>query len=346
MKQLIIIFLVSICVYSTSKAQSISTSKKGKSTVQSIKKKLPPPREGGKFLPPEIKKDVQVETNAVENVFSPEPPPEEVIGTMSTTVEIDAPPVQLSDKEYNEHYGTVQASYSAGNQTFFDMLSRRIKMPDAAKEKGIKDNVELEFSILQDGALNDIKVKKSLGYGCDEEAIRVMKALGNWSPARNKGKAYTSLNTILVAFGIPQERNLVEHQTVVTEVADKEEQPPLDPDKVLQIEKPQESDIFKAVEQQAEFVGGITEFGKFIAKNLKYPAPAQRANVSGKVYIQFVVNKDGSTQNFEVLKSVGFGCDEEALRLLKSVMKWSPAKQSGLEVRSLKTVPINFQISE
>ena len=58
-------------------------------------------------------------------------------------------------------------------------------------------------------------------------------------------------------------------------------------------------------------------------KNLKYPAAAQRANVQGKVYVQFVVNTDGSIQGVEVLKSVGFGCDEEAVRVIKMVPKWN-----------------------
>ncbi|WP_229363451.1 energy transducer TonB [Flectobacillus sp. BAB-3569] len=110
--------------------------------------------------------------------------------------------------------------------------------------------------------------------------------------------------------------------------------------------KPVEEEIFTAVEQQAEFPGGIPAFAKFLQKNLKYPAAAQRANVQGKVYVQFVVNTDGSIQGVEVLKSVGFGCDEEAVRVIKMVPKWNPGKQSGRPVRSRFTVPINFVLSE
>ena len=110
--------------------------------------------------------------------------------------------------------------------------------------------------------------------------------------------------------------------------------------------KPVEDEIFTAVEQQAEFPGGIPAFAKFLQKNLKYPAAAQRANVQGKVYVQFVVNTDGSIQGVEVLKSVGFGCDEEAVRVIKMVPKWNPGKQSGRPVRSRFTVPINFVLSE
>ena len=129
--------------------------------------------------------------------------------------------------------------------------------------------------------------------------------------------------------------------------------PPVDPDArgtakeeaPVEPPKPKEEEIFTAVEQQAEFPGGMAALGKYLSKNLKYPAAAQRANVSGKVYVQFVVNTDGSIQSVEVLKSVGFGCDEEAVRVIKSVPKWIPGKQSGRAVRSRFTIPINFTLS-
>jgi TonB family protein len=107
-----------------------------------------------------------------------------------------------------------------------------------------------------------------------------------------------------------------------------------------------EEEIFTAVDQNAEFPGGMGAFGKFLQTNLKYPINAQRANVQGKVYVQFVVNTDGSIQNVDVLKSVGFGCDEEAVRVIKSVPRWTPAKQSERAVRSRFTIPINFQLSD
>jgi hypothetical protein len=74
--------------------------------------------------------------------------------------------------------------------------------------------------------------------------------------------------------------------------------------------------IFTAVDQPAEFPGGPMAFGRFLQMNLRYPSAAQRANVGGKVYVQFVVNRDGSIQDFQILQSVGFGCDEEAMRVI------------------------------
>lgn len=104
-----------------------------------------------------------------------------------------------------------------------------------------------------------------------------------------------------------------------------------------------EDEIFTAIEQSAEFPGGQRAFSSYLKSNMKYPAEAQRAKISGgKVYIQFVVNIDGTVQDLQVLKGVGFGCDEEAIRLIKSVPKWNPGIQSGRAVRSRFTQPINF----
>lgn len=102
-------------------------------------------------------------------------------------------------------------------------------------------------------------------------------------------------------------------------------------------------EIFTAIEHLAEFPGGQRAFGAYLQSNMKYPAEAQRAKISGgKVYVQFVVNIDGTVQDLQVLKGVGFGCDEEAIRLIKSVPKWNPGIQSGRAVRSRFTQPINF----
>jgi protein TonB len=128
-------------------------------------------------------------------------------------------------------------------------------------------------------------------------------------------------------------------------------EPPVDPDakgkeEPVEPPKPAEDEIFTAVEQNAEFPGGPAAFGRYLQRSLKYPSAAQRANVGGKVYVQFVVNTDGSIQDVQVIKSVGFGCDEEAIRVIKSGPKWNPGKQAGRAVRSRFTQPITFQLSE
>ena len=114
-------------------------------------------------------------------------------------------------------------------------------------------------------------------------------------------------------------------------------------EKVIEVEKPKE-ELFLIVEQQPEFPGGNAALLSFLQKNLRYPRAASNANISGKVYVQFVVNTDGSIQNAEVTKGIGFGCDEEALRVVQQMPRWKPGRQSGRAVRVKFTLPIVFAL--
>lgn len=105
-------------------------------------------------------------------------------------------------------------------------------------------------------------------------------------------------------------------------------------------------EIIDKPDQPAQFKGGMGAFGKFLQKNLKYPEAAQRANVSGKIYMEFIVETDSTISNFNILKSVGFGVDEEAIRVLNLSPKWIPAKYKGKNVRSRFTLPLNICLSE
>jgi periplasmic protein TonB len=106
--------------------------------------------------------------------------------------------------------------------------------------------------------------------------------------------------------------------------------------------KPEEPEIFTVLEQQASFPGGLTALGKYLQHHLNYPPPAQRANISGKVFLSFVVDKEGNISDVSVTKGIGFGCDEEAVRVIKGMPKWSPGKQSGRAVKSRFSLPIAF----
>ena len=103
-----------------------------------------------------------------------------------------------------------------------------------------------------------------------------------------------------------------------------------------------EQEIFQFVEQSPEPVGGLKAFYAYIAKNLTYPAQARRSRVEGKVYLQFVVRKDGSITDIKVLKGIGFGCDKEAIKVLESAPKWKPGKQRGVPVNVHMSIPIIF----
>ena len=106
----------------------------------------------------------------------------------------------------------------------------------------------------------------------------------------------------------------------------------------------QEAEVFKVVEEMPEFPGGTAKLLEYIQKNMKYPMMARESDIQGKVYVQFVVEPDGSISNVMVLRGIGGGCDEEAVRVVQSMPKFKPGKQRGAPVRVQYMVPIVFKL--
>ena len=106
----------------------------------------------------------------------------------------------------------------------------------------------------------------------------------------------------------------------------------------------EEQVIFQVVEEMPNFPGGMNECMKFLARNIKYPALAQKAKIEGRVIVQFVVDKDGSITDTKVVRSVSPELDAEALRVVGLMPKWNPGKQRGKAVAVKYTMPIMFSI--
>ena len=107
-----------------------------------------------------------------------------------------------------------------------------------------------------------------------------------------------------------------------------------------------EETTFNLVEEFASFPGGQDEMYKFIAKNLQYPEKAEKKGIEGKVHVSFFVEVDGSITDVKVLRDIGGGCGEAAVRVVKSMPKWNPAKQNGEYVRMLMILPFSFMLSD
>lgn len=105
-----------------------------------------------------------------------------------------------------------------------------------------------------------------------------------------------------------------------------------------------EAEIFKVVEEMPEFPGGAAKMMEYIQKNIKYPMMARESDIQGRVFVSFVVEPDGKITNVAVLRGIGGGCDEEALRVVQSMPNWKPGKQRGSAVRCSFTVPIVFKL--
>ena len=105
-------------------------------------------------------------------------------------------------------------------------------------------------------------------------------------------------------------------------------------------EEVSETEIFQIVEEMPSFPGGEGKLMEYVAKNIKYPQIARE----GRVFVGFVVEPDGSISNVKLLRGIGGGCDEEAMRVIKSLPKWKPGKQRGKPVRVSYQIPVFFKL--
>jgi TonB family protein len=207
--------------------------------------------------------------------------------------------------------------YPGGVKEFVKFLGRNLKYPADAKNKKIEGRVYCTFIVEKDGSLSNIRVVRGIGNGCDEEAIRVLAISPKWKPGQNEDKIVRVSYTIPIFFQLPAKA-----------------------DKGAVIPAPKST----VVEVVPSFPGGLVEFGKFLGQNLKYPIEAKKNKTQGRVYVNFIVEVDGTLSEPKVLRGIGGGCDEEALRVIKLSPKWNPGIQNGKKIRVAYTVPILFSL--
>jgi TonB family protein len=211
----------------------------------------------------------------------------------------------------------VLPNFEGGLDGFRDFLMKNLKYPARAKSAGVSGRVYCQFVVEKDGSLTNINVVRGIGSGCDEEAIRVLAISPNWKPAQNEGKPVRVVYTIPIFFELPARIDKGEVSTA-TKNAD--------------------------VEVLPTYPGGLVEFGKFLKKNIKYPIEAKKNKTEGRVYLNFIVEADGSLSEPKVLRGIGGGCDEEAIRVMKLSPNWIPGTNNGKKVRVAYTIPIIFEL--
>jgi periplasmic protein TonB len=109
-------------------------------------------------------------------------------------------------------------------------------------------------------------------------------------------------------------------------------------------ESAEEAQIFMVVESMPEYPGGESALYTFLGENIKYPQMAKESGIQGRVFVTFVVERDGRVTDVRVLRGIGGGCDEEAIRVVQSMPKWTPGKQRGKSVRVQYNLPVKFTL--
>jgi len=147
-----------------------------------------------------------------------------------------------------------------------------------------------------------------------------------------------------VIIEVPDEEKIEEEIDVKFDVEASEETKIQEVVVVAEEPKEEVDEIFTIVEEPAAPKGGMPAFYKYVGEKVKYPAQARRMGIEGKVFVEFVIGKDGSISEVRAVKGIGAGCDEEAVRIVQGAPSWTPGKQRGKPVKQRMVLPITFKL--
>ena len=225
-----------------------------------------------------------------------------------------------TDKVYTKV--DVVPEFPGGLKELMNYLSANIKYPVEAKDQGIEGRVYINFIVEKDGSVDSAWVLRGIGGGCDEEALRVVREMPDWTPGYQHGEAVRVSYNLPVKFSLDKS----EHKLTRTYVID-------DTDSV-----------YTLVDVMPEFPGGVNALMSYLSENITYPEQAKKDGVHGKVFISFVIEKTGKVNNVKVLRGIGEACDAEAVRVVKSMPDWKPGLSEGKPVRVQYNIPIKFAL--
>ncbi|MBS0026884.1 TonB family protein [Chitinophaga sp. 22321] len=260
---------------------------------------------------------------AIGSLITTAPPPSTATVAVTDTTPTKAKVAKGAVKPPPGVYTFVETPpvFKGGEDSLATYLSRNIRYPKTAYEKGTQGVVFVQFVVDKDGIVkNPAVVGRKLGNGLEEEAIRVIKGMPKWIPGKEKGK------TVAVQFNLPIRFTLQEDVTV----------------------KPAaNSEVFTFVEYPPVFPGGEEALAKYLSKNIRYPAEAQKAKAGGTVFVQFVVKSDGSIYDVRTVGAKkGYDLENEAIRVVKAMPKWKPGVQNSHQVNVQYNLPIRFTLQE
>ncbi|UOQ98899.1 energy transducer TonB [Hymenobacter sp. 5317J-9] len=225
-----------------------------------------------------------------------------------------------------------------GTEKYAQFLADHQKYPAAAMQKGIQGTVKVSFIVEKTGTVNEVKVENPLSPELDAEAIRLIKSGPKWTPARHHRNEVVRQRVVVpVSFVMsPGSTTTITTKGKTTSIA----APAAD---IAASANPNVRAVV-APDRPTQPVGGTQAFFDWIEKNQKYPLLAKQRKIQGKVMVEFMVQPDGSLTDMRVVKKMGSGLDEEALRLIKTAPKWEPAMFQGKPIKQKMLLPVLFQL--
>lgn len=289
---------------------------------------------GSEVTNPEIlifNEALKSQANAVEQLFS---------GTTSTNQSSASNSTSNGSGSSNEVYDVVEVAPipAGGMQGWSNYLSQNLLYPTNARRKGIEGTVIVAFVVNTDGTVSDFEILRSIGGGCDEEAIRIVKGSPKWTPGMREGKAVRTRMRLPLTFKlgepVPSGNSSNPEFRPVALLPPTEGQEP----------SQENTAFFDDQDTPPTPIGGLPAWQRHLSENLTYPTSARMKGIQGTVMVSFVVNTDGTISEVKLVRGIGGGCDEEALRVFKISPRWSPGMIKGKVVRTRMTLPLSFRL--
>ncbi|MBK7761794.1 MAG: TonB family protein [Bacteroidetes bacterium] len=242
------------------------------------------------------------------------------------------PPPKEGPKSSPEIFEFVEQmpEYPSGEEAMYAYIYDHLKVPVEMQVNTISGRTIVGFYIDTDGDMKNLHIQRSLSNEWDNLVLKAFEGMARWKPGKQNGRA------VNVAYSVSVNCNL---GNVSSE--DVNEPASIDTEPTTKVASGEE-EVYDFVEQMAEFPGGENALMKFLSQNIKYPNAARENNIKGRVFVEFIVHTDGSIYGIKVLRGIGFGCDEEVIRVVKSMPKWMPAKMNGKPVAMRYKLPVMF----
>ncbi|MCB9290851.1 MAG: TonB family protein [Lewinellaceae bacterium] len=230
---------------------------------------------------------------------------------------------------------TEESQAECTKEKLVEFMIGNLKYPEEAKKANAEGLVVVQFTVAKDGSVQDAKVMKSVGHGCDEAALAVVNAMPNWTPAMKDGEPVAMQMSLPFSFKLPQGQAQVgrENEEVFKVVEEMPRFPGCDEDGVAEGELVQCSNM-KLIE--------------YIANNIKYPRDAKDAGVEGVAVVSFVVDKEGWVKDIKVVRPLQESIDSEVVRVVKQMNemeeRWIPGRQKGRVVNVQFNLPVKFRL--
>lgn len=211
--------------------------------------------------------------------------------------------------------------FPEGKTGMVKFIKKNLKYPETYQEQGIDEIVRVSFWVQKDGSIRNVMITEGCNSYLKEETIRVIRSMPNWIPTKANAHPIALYCTLTINFKPNKEIEIDEDEIYFT------------PDRF-------DDYPYTTVEQMPQYPGGEAEMMKYISKNLKYPILDKEEAIQSRVTVRFIVEKDGTLSNFEVLRGIVPEYDEATVEMIKQMPTWIPGKQNGKAVRVYYTLPI------